>query len=231
MYPEVSEYILQKVLTCPKCLKTHNHFSNFKDSCLKTCLNNKFPICKSIKKIVCKRKKCEDKKHVSLLRYLIHVDKQHGYLEPYVARCSKCSEEFKNPNVYLKHSCNPDPSEKTLLYKPKSVDQIPEKVRTRIIPAKQPHTAKQNNSSKTSDINCKIPKEMPCLGSNPIRANNKEVLDRVSKETEYLKPKTHKKKEQMESLMSQLFDVPEISSESLIQGLIIPLKRALRLRS
>lgn len=152
-------------------------------------------------------------------------------MEPYVARCSKCSKEFQKPNVYLKHSCNPDPSEKTLLYKPKSVDQIPEKVRTRIIPAKQPHTAKQNNSSKTSDINCKIPKEMPCLGSNPIRANNKEVLDRVSKETEYLKPKTHKKKEQMESLMSQLFDVPEISSESLIQGLIIPLKRALRLRS
>ena len=51
MYPEVSEYILQKVLTCPKCLKTHNHFSNFKDSCLKTCLNNKFPIYKSIKKL------------------------------------------------------------------------------------------------------------------------------------------------------------------------------------
>ena len=60
--------------------------------------------------------------HASLLRYLIHVDKQHGYLEPYVARCSKCSEEFKKPNIYLKHSCNPDPSDKTLLYKPKSVD-------------------------------------------------------------------------------------------------------------
>ena len=115
MYPEVSEYILQKVLTCPKCFKTHNHFSNFKYSCLKTCLNNKFPIYKSIKKIVCKRKKCKDKKHVSLLRYLIHVDKQHGYLDPYVARCSKCSEEFKKPNVYLKHSCNPDHSDKTPL--------------------------------------------------------------------------------------------------------------------
>jgi len=196
MYPNVPKSI--KSFVCPKCSKSHKYFSSFKKSCLISCLDRKSPYDDN-QKIICTRGNCTDKTPKSLIQYLIHVDKVHGFYGHCIGICKECSAEFKHTDSFFQHLCKTDPSESSLIVRQKSSP----KIKTRLISANQPHQNKNPNERAKHKI--KAQKKMPDLGSKPVTALNKDLLNKVSKDFE--DPKSNMKQtRENKSLMSELTD-------------------------